>query len=90
MKAARAFGGALAALGRAADVPIVLPAFAQLALAAEQEEAAFLPSGAGGGDVGVWISTALPSTEFAERAKGLSMRPLPLSMDAAGVRPHPA
>ncbi|MDP9035207.1 MAG: hypothetical protein M3O50_10390 [Myxococcota bacterium] len=89
VRTARAFGDALAALGRAADVPVVLPSFAELALAAEHEDAAFLPSGAGGGDVGVWLSTASPSAAFVERAKALSMRPLVLSMDATGVRPQP-
>jgi phosphomevalonate kinase len=86
--AAAAFGRALDALGRAADAPIVPAAFAELALLAERERAAFLPSGAGGGDVGVWLGVARPSAAFAERAAALDVRHLPLSLDRGGVRPE--
>lgn len=85
---AGAFGRALSALGHASDAPIVPPAFAELAQVAEEEQAAFLPSGAGGGDVAVWIGTAPPSTEFERRAVALSIRHLPLSLDRGGVRPE--
>ena len=87
---AREYGAALAVLGRAADAPIVPPAFAELALVADSEGGAFLPSGAGGGDVGVWLSSAQPSTAFIARAKALSMRPLALDVDRGGVRPQSA
>ncbi len=89
VRTAQAFGSALGALGRAADVAIVPPAFAELASAAARENAAFLPSGAGGGDVAVWLGTAPPSAAFAARAAAISMRRLALSLDRAGVRRHP-
>ncbi len=85
---AAAFGRALAALGQAADAPIVPPAFAELAVLAEKEHAAFLPSGAGGGDVAVWLGTSPPSQAFRERASALSIRHLPLALDRGGVRPE--
>jgi phosphomevalonate kinase len=86
---AREFGGALAALGRLADAPIVPPRFAELATVAERENAAFLPSGAGGGDVAVWLGTAPPSAAFASHAEALSMRPLTLRVDREGLHPLP-
>jgi phosphomevalonate kinase len=87
--AVRDYGRALEALGHAADAPIVPPAFAELATRAEQEGAAFLPSGAGGGDVAVWLGTSVsPSTAFVDRARELGMSPLSLSIDRGGVRPQ--
>jgi phosphomevalonate kinase len=85
---AAAFGRALGALGQAADAPIVPPGFAELAQLAEEEQGAFLPSGAGGGDVAVWLGCASPSAEFERRAVALSIRHLPLSVDRGGVRPE--
>jgi phosphomevalonate kinase len=85
---AREFGQALAALGDAAGAPIVPPRFATLASIAEREQAAFLPSGAGGGDVAVWLGTAPPSAAFAARAQELAMRPLGLGIDRGGLRPE--
>jgi phosphomevalonate kinase len=85
---AAAFGCALEALGHAADAPIVPPALAELARMAEGERGAFLPSGAGGGDVAVWLGVAPPSTAFAGRAEALALRPLVLSVDRGGVRPE--
>ena len=85
---AAAFGRALDALGQAADAPIVPPAFAELARIAEVENAAFLPSGAGGGDVAIWLGVAPPSAAFARAAEALAMRPMTLSVDRGGVRPE--
>lgn len=82
------FGNALAAVGDASGSPIVPPAFAELAALAEREHAAFLPSGAGGGDVAVWLGIAAPSAAFAARARLLSMRPLALRIDRGGLRPE--
>jgi phosphomevalonate kinase len=84
--AAQDYGRALDALGRAADAPIVPPSFAELAAVADGEHGAFLPSGAGGGDVAVWISTARPSASFTARAQALAMRLLDLALDSDGVR----
>lgn len=86
IRAARAYGRGLFALGQAADAPIVLPGFAELAAMAEREDAAFLPSGAGGGDVGVWLGAAPPSPAFAAQAAALSMSRLALGLDREGVR----
>jgi phosphomevalonate kinase len=83
-----AFGQALAALGEAADAPIFLPAFAEMAHRAEREGGAFLPSGAGGGDVAVWLGTSAPSPSFIARARELSLHPLALAVDHGGVRPE--
>lgn len=83
---ARRFARALDALGRAADAPIVPPSFAELGALADREDAAFFPSGAGGGDVGVWLGASAPSTAFLARAAALSMRRLDLAIDRGGVR----
>jgi phosphomevalonate kinase len=86
--AARDFGAALDALGRMADAPIVPPEFLELAEVAASEGAAFLPSGAGGGDVAVWLGTASPSSSFAALAQARAMNLLPLELDRGGVRPE--
>jgi phosphomevalonate kinase len=88
VESACAFGRALAALGLAALAPIVPPRFAELASRAEREDAAFVPSGAGGGDVAVWLGLAPPSAAFASRADALAMRPLALGIDCGGLRPE--
>jgi phosphomevalonate kinase len=90
VKCAAAFGRALAALGDAADAPIVPPAFAELAAEAEREGAAFYPSGAGGGDVAVWLGIEPPSPGFLARASSLGLTPLLLAVDHGGVRPESA
>lgn len=77
--------GALGALGRAADAPIVLPAFAALGEVAAAERAAFIPSGAGGGDVGVFVGMKAPSPSFMKRAEALSMLHIPIAVDTRGV-----
>jgi hypothetical protein len=81
-----ATGLGLEALGRDADAPIVPPAFVELGRAASLEEGAFLPSGAGGGDAGVWIGGAEPSEEFERLAAERGMRRLEISIDPDGVR----
>jgi phosphomevalonate kinase len=88
--AARDYGRALDVLGRTADAPIVPPAFAELAELAASEDGAFLPSGAGGGDVAVWLSSGTPSRAFSTRAAALSLVPLDLRLDPDGVRKAPA
>jgi phosphomevalonate kinase len=86
--AARAFGEVLEALGQAADAPIFTPATRDLSRAAAAEGAAFLPSGAGGGDISVWIGTSRPSSSFEALARVRAMRPLVLEVDRGGVRPQ--
>jgi phosphomevalonate kinase len=77
---------ALADLGRAAEAPIVPLAFADLAALAEAEDGAFYPSGAGGGDVGVWLGCAPPSQAFLAQAQAAGMFLLELGIDRTGVR----
>jgi phosphomevalonate kinase len=89
LAAARSFGSLLARLGRLADAPIVPAAVAELAAAAEREGGAFLVSGAGGGDVAVWLGKAAPSKAFAARAASHSFAPLTLCVDRGGVRSDP-
>lgn len=86
VRAAGAYGRALDTLGRAADAPVVPPAFAELAALAETDSAAFLPSGAGGGDVGIWLDIAPPPAVFVARAAALGMSALALNVDRGGVR----
>ncbi len=76
----------LAALGAAADAPIVPREFADLGVVAVDEGAAFVPSGAGGGDIGIFVGTAPPSTSFMERALHTHMTLVPLAIAARGVR----
>jgi hypothetical protein len=81
------YGRALDTLGRAADAPVVPPAFAELATLAETlDSAAFLPSGAGGGDVGVWLDIAPPPARFCRARRALGMSALALNVDRGGVR----
>jgi phosphomevalonate kinase len=76
---------ALAALGEDAEAPIVPAAFRELAQIAEAHGAAFLPSGAGGGDAGVYVGTCPPPPEVMRRAFDLDLRPLGMKVDAAGL-----
>jgi hypothetical protein len=55
-------------------------------VAAASQNAAFFPSGAGGGDVGVYLGTTPPSAEFEERAAQLGMYDLDLRLDLVGLR----
>ena len=86
LSAARVGAAALAALGSAADAPIVPPAFAELAAVAELHGAVFFPSGAGGGDVGVHLGAAPPSAPFLACADKLGMHPLAIAIDRGGVQ----
>lgn len=88
LAASRAFGEALAALGRAAEAPLVSPAEVELARLAGSFGEAFFPSGAGGGDVAVRLlrrgSTSTDVFEAAARRAGWV--PLDLGPDTRGVR----
>jgi phosphomevalonate kinase len=86
LDAARSSERALSALGRDADAPIVIPRARALVLAAEEEGAAFLPSGAGGGDVFVRFGLTPPSSRFHASARAAGFEKLELSLDALGVR----
>lgn len=82
---ARAFSDALAALGAAADAPIVPAGFAALAAAAAAEGGAFFGSGAGGGDVAVFLGVSPSSPRFRAVAAEHAIVPLALAIDFSGV-----
>jgi phosphomevalonate kinase len=75
----------LSRLGSAANVPIVTPEVRQLAEWARSRGAAVLPSGAGGGDIVLWVSLAASPPEFHTLARSLRHRHVPLELHAAGV-----
>lgn len=83
--AARAMGLALEALGHAADAPIFTPPMSALGREAASAGAAFLPSGAGGGDVAIHVGDAPPTPAFLASAQRLGMIPLDLTQDRSGV-----
>ncbi len=75
----------LAALDRAAQVPIITPEVAELDRAAQIVGAAVLPSGAGGGDVVLIISEQPPPADLEATARRLGLAPLDLALGARGV-----
>lgn len=77
--------GTLTALGEAAGVAIVTPEFAELAALAASSGAAFLPAGAGGGDVAFYVGLRPPPTEFEARAQRLGLTQVDLKLGARGV-----
>lgn len=76
-------------LGELAEAPIVPLTFKRLAIIAAEEGGVFLPSGAGGGDVGVFLGATEPSENFRSRAKVLGMQPLAIGIDRHGLRVSP-
>ncbi|HVJ92946.1 MAG TPA: hypothetical protein VM580_24260 [Labilithrix sp.] len=80
----------LARLGDAAGVGIVPAGFEELEAMAAREQASFSVSGAGGGDVAVYVGPLEPSSSFAERARALGLSPVDLTLDTRGVRLAPA
>jgi phosphomevalonate kinase len=80
---------ALDRLGTAAKIGIVPSGFDALEALAAGEGAAFCVSGAGGGDVAVYVGRSKPSTEFLQRAHALGLFSLALSLDPKGVRIAP-
>ncbi|WP_394850097.1 hypothetical protein LZC95_21885 [Pendulispora brunnea] len=92
--AVRYFGQTLEELSEATsdagDGVIVPLSFKRLTVAAAEERATFLPSGAGGGDIGVFLGEAPPSENFLKRASQLGMHALTLGIDRDGVRVLPA
>jgi phosphomevalonate kinase len=75
----------LTALGQAAGVSIVTPELAELARLARAHGAAFLPAGAGGGDVAYWVGADAPPESFAARARMLGLSRVQLGLGARGV-----
>jgi phosphomevalonate kinase len=76
---------ALRELGEAAGVAIVTPEHRELSTLAAAHAAAFLPAGAGGGDVAYYVGTSEPPAAFGARARALGLTPLALRLGARGV-----
>ncbi|WP_437322257.1 hypothetical protein [Sorangium sp. So ce394] len=76
---------ALAELGDRAGAPIVTPALARLRPAAAAEGAALAPSGAGGGDVSLFVGGAPPSAAWRAAAAAAGLERVPMSLGAPGV-----
>ncbi len=72
-------------LGQASHVPIVTSEVCRLAAWAEPRDAAVLPSGAGGGDIVLWVSTQPSPPGFRALAVSLGHRHVPLALHARGV-----
>lgn len=79
----------LIALGAAAGAPIVPAGFDALADAAIAEGSGFCVSGAGGGDVAIFVGSSAPSSAFLERAHALGLFTLDCNLDEKGVRLAP-
>ncbi len=75
----------LSELGNAAGANIVTPELAELGALAAGLGSAFLPAGAGGGDVAYWVGMAAPPPEFAARARALGLSRVELRLGARGV-----
>jgi phosphomevalonate kinase len=76
---------ALGALGDAAGAPIVTAEVAALRPAAEEEHATFAPSGAGGGDVAMFVGSAPSSARFRALAAERGLALVALRVGAAGT-----
>ncbi|WP_437994437.1 hypothetical protein [Sorangium sp. So ce145] len=76
---------ALAELGDRSGAPIVTPALRRLRPAAAAEGAAIAPSGAGGGDVSLFVGGAPPSTAWLAAAREAGLERVPMSLGAPGV-----
>ena len=75
----------LSELGEAAGADIVTSELRELALVAAAHGAAFLPAGAGGGDVAYYVGTGQPPAELGERARALGLSRVALHLGARGV-----
>jgi len=77
--------GTLTKLGDAAGVGIVTSELAELGALAASLGAAFLPAGAGGGDVAYYVGLTPPGPGFEARARQLGLSPVALRLGARGV-----
>jgi phosphomevalonate kinase len=75
----------LSALGDAAGANIVTPELRSLARLAAAHGAAFLPAGAGGGDVAYYVGLTPPPAELGVRARELGLSRVELRLGARGV-----
>ena len=86
LDALHAQDGALRVLAREADVPIFTQEFDVLHAAAATEGAFFGPSGAGGGDIGIYVSERAPGEAFLAALARLEVDRLDVRVGAHGVR----
>lgn len=75
----------LSRLGSASGVPIITPEVHELAEWARPRGAAVLPSGAGGGDIVLWVAAEPSPAAFRELCSSLAHRHIPLELHARGV-----
>lgn len=75
----------LSKLGSASGVPIITPEASALADWAKPRGAAVLPSGAGGGDIVLWVGLEPSPVPFRELAARLGHRHIPVQLHARGV-----
>lgn len=80
---------ALGALGRAAGVPIVTEEMAAADAVARERGARFGPSGAGGGDIALYLGGSPSSSRFRARAEASALCLLELRVGAGGVQRLP-
>ncbi len=85
LAAMRGQDAALRALAAEADVPIFTRDFDHLAAAAAEEGAFFGPSGAGGGDVGIYVGERAPGAAVATALAELEVDRLAVHVGASGV-----
>jgi len=87
IRAADAYGQAMAALGDAAGCEIVTRPHTQLAALARRHGGAAKPSGAGGGDLGVAFTVGNDATQrLREDARAAGLTLLSLGAAAPGLR----
>ena len=77
--------GALAELGDLAGAAIVTAEVRELDALAASEGATVAPSGAGGGDVALFLGMAPPSAALRARARAIGLSPVELGIGARGV-----
>lgn len=75
----------LARLGSASGVPIITPEVRELAEWAKDRAAVVLPSGAGGGDIVLWVGLEPSPAAFRQLAAALDHRHVALELHARGV-----
>ena len=76
---------ALAALGEAAGAPIVTEEVAALRAPAAAEGGTFAPSGAGGGDIAIFVGRAASSAGFRAAAAARGLSRIEMKVGAAGL-----
>ena len=86
LRGLRAQHDALRELGQHAKLPIVQPSVERLHRSLPSD-ACFLPSGAGGGDVSLYVGLDRSPNRFREEALAQGMHRLTLGLDAAGSGP---